>query len=250
MPDSEPVGRPVHVRPFVSGGREAAPLKIPVALFTAAAVALPTLAWNAVSYRWHGNLNGAYFVLSLFLMINLLIAYWECCLYWRRDYVEERTRYWRERQAATGRTPAVEFLASSVALRRILSPTVWADVWATYAQFDSSYADRRSYGFNVDIANGFFTPIASLVLLGAMTFGFLPAAVAGILGIALFWQWFYVSSLYVVSFFVAGRQRKITRAQVWIFIAGPNSVWIITPLLGLYVAVRLTLEGHYGVLGH
>lgn len=224
-------------------------MRIPVALFTVATIALLTLAWNAVSYRLYGHLDASYFLLSLFLMINLLIAYWECCLYWRRDSIEERTGYWRERRDATGRTPAVEFLTSSVPLRRILSPTLWADIWAAYCQYDDSYADRRTYGFNVDIGNGFFTPIASLVLLGAMTFEFLPAVLAGILGVALFWQWFYVSSLYVVAFFVAGRQRAISSAEVWIYVIGPNSVWVILPLLGLYVAVRLILDGNYAVLG-
>ena len=224
-------------------------MKIPVAVFAAAAIALPTLAWNAAALRLYGSLNVSYFLLSLFLMINLLIAYWECCLYWRRDYVEERARYWRDRQAETGRTAALEFLASSIPVRRIFSPTVWADIWATYAQYDSSYADRRSYGFNVDIGNGFFTPAASLVLLGAMTFEFMPAAWAGILGILLFWQWFYVSSLYAVSFFVAKRHRKITSADLWLYVMAPNSVWILVPLLGLYVAARLILDGGYGVLG-
>ena len=209
-----------------------------------------TLAWNAVSFRLYGNLNLSYLLLSLFLMINLLIAYWECCLYWRRDYIEERTRYWRDWSAETGRTPAVEFLTSSVPLRRILSPTVWADTWATYTQYDGSYADRRTYGFNVDIANGFFTPVASLVFLGAMTFEFLPAWLAGILGVGLFWQWVYVSSLYIVSFWVAGRHRQISRTDFWIYVFGPNSVWVLFPLFGLYVAARLIFDGNYGVLGH
>ena len=225
-------------------------MRIPVALFTAATIALLTLAWNVAGYRLYGHLNVSYFLLSLFLMINLLIAYWECCLYWRRDYIEERARYWRERWDETGRTPAVEFLTSSVPLRRILSPTVWADIWAVYCRYDDAYADRRTYGFNVDIGNGFFTPIASLVLLGAMTFEFLPAVVAGILGAVLFWQWFYVSSLYLVAFFVAKRHRKISNSELWIYVIGPNSIWVLLPLLGLYVAVRLILDGNYAVLGH
>ena len=225
-------------------------MRISVALFTAATIALLTLAWNVAGYRLYGHVNVSYFLLSLFLMINLLIAYWECCLYWRRDYIEQRALYWSERRAATGLAPAIEFLMSSVPLRRILSPTVWADIWAAYCQYDGAYADRRTYGFNVDVGNGFFTPVASLVLLGAMTFEFLPAVVAGILGVALFWQWFYVSSLYVVAFFVAGRQRKISSAEVWIYVIGPSSVWVLFPVLGLYVAVRLILDGHYGVLGH
>lgn len=225
-------------------------MRIPVALFTAATIALLTLGWNVAGYRLYGHLNVSYFLLSLFLMINLLIAYWECCLYWRRDYIEKRARYWSERRDATGWTPAVEFLTSSVPLRRILSPSVWADIWAVYCQYDDSYADRRTYGFNVDIGNGFFTPIASLVLLGAMTFEFLPAVVAGILGAVLFWQWFYVSSLYLVAFFVAKRYRKISNSELWIYVIGPNSIWVLLPLLGLYVAVRLILDGNYAVLGH
>ncbi len=225
-------------------------MKIPVALFAAAVIVMSTLAWNVVSYRLYGDVNISYLLLSLFLMINLLISYWEACLYWRRDYIEERKRYWRARRAKTGLTPAVEFLTSWVALRRIFSPTVWADAWATYSQYDSSYADRRTYGFNVDIANGFFTPIVSLVLLGAMTFEYLPSVFAGMLGLVLFWQWFYVSSLYVVSFFVAGRHRQIRRREVWIYVLSPNSVWVLFPLLGLSVSARLVLDGNYAVLGH
>ena len=225
-------------------------MKIPVALFVAVTIAVLTLAWNGVSYRLYGNLNLGYGLLSLFLTINLLIAYWECCLYWQRDYIEERARFWRDREAETGRSPAVEFLSSKVPVRRILSPTVWADVWATYALHDGSYVDRRSYGFAVDIANGFFTPVVSLVLLGAMTFELLPAWLAGIIGIGLFWQWVYVSSLYIVSFLVAGRQGKIGRTDFWVYVFGPNCVWIVFPLFGLYVAARLVLDGNYGILGH
>ena len=96
--------------------------KIMVAMFAVAAVGLPILAWNAVFYRLHGSLNPTY--VSLFLSINLLICFWEGCLYLRRDYIEKRAGYWRERRAATGRTPAIEFLTSGIPLRRIGSPTV------------------------------------------------------------------------------------------------------------------------------
>ena len=225
-------------------------MRIPVALYAVLTIVLLTLGWNGLSFGLHGNLNAFYVLLSLFLMVNLLISYWEACLYWRRDYIEERTRYWRERQAETARAPAAEFFASRVPLRSVLSPTLWADIWATYAQYDDSYADRRTFGFNADIANGFFTPIASLLLLAAMTFQFLPAVLAGILGLALFWQWVYVSSVYAVSFFVAGRHRKISRTELWLYVLGPNSLWILLPLLGLYVAARLILDGNYGILGH
>ena len=121
------------------------------------------MTWNVISYRLYGSLNVSYFLLSLFLMTNLLISYWECCLFWRRDYIEERARFWRERRIETGRPPATEFL---------------------------------------------------------------------------------------ISFFVAKRDRMISRREVCIYIVGPNSPWILFALLGLYVSVRLILDGNYAVLGH
>lgn len=221
-----------------------------VTVFAAAVVVSLTLAWNAVSYRLHGSLNPYFLLLSLFLSINLLICYWEVCLYLRRDYIAERTRYWRERRAATGRTPAVEFLAARVPLRRVGSPTVWADVWATYALYDGAYTNPSTFGFNADIGNGFFTPIPAIILLAALTIGFMPAVFAGILGIALFWQWVYVSSLYAVSFRVAGSHEALPRTVRWLFVWGPNAVWIVVPLVGLYVSARLILDGTYGIVGH
>ena len=178
------------------------------------------------------------------------ICYWEACLFWRRDSIGQRTEYWRQRREETGRTPAVEFLTTKVPLTQILSPTVWADVWATFSMYDESYTDRRTYGFNIDIANGFFTAVPTLVLYAAFTVAFLPALFAGLLGVMLFWQWAYATSVYLVSFFVAERHKLISRADLYIYIWGTNSVWVLSGLLGLYVSIRLIVDGDYTVLGY
>ena len=216
-----------------------------------AALFVVVLALLGIGARFHvrGDLNLIHSLLSLFFSVNLLVCYWEICLFVRRDYIERRTGYWRQWQRETGRTPAGEFLASRVSLKRILSPTVWADAWATYAQYDSSYADRRTLGFNVDIGNGFVTPLPTLILYAAYTFDFLPALYAGIVGAMVFWQWIYATSLYCVSFFVAGRQTRISRLQTFIFIIAINSFWVLCALLGSYVSVRLIMDGNYSVLG-
>ena len=224
--------------------------KVVVAVAAAAFVVVLTLTWNTVSYRLHGGLNPYYFLLSLFLSINLLICYWEMCLYLRHDHVVERARYWRELRASTGRNPAVGFLTATIPLRCVGSPRLWADLWAAYALYDGAYTDRRTFGFNCDIGNGFFTPVPSMILLSALTFGFLPATFAGILGIALCWQWVYVSSLYAVSVWVAGSHEPLPRATRWLHVWGPNAVWIVVPLLGLYISARLILDGTYGIVGH
>ncbi len=223
--------------------------KIPVAVFVVIVVALQAAAWNVASYRLHGSVDPIYFVLSLFLSINLLICYWEACLYLRRDYIAQRAEYWRERGAAAGRPAAILFLFSGIPVGSILSPTAWADVWAAYCVYDDAYTDRRTFGFNCDVGNGFATPIPSMILLLSMTTGFLPAVVAGILGVALFWQWVYVSSLYVVSFYISGGHRAISRVDRLFWVWAPNTIWVVVPMFGLYVAIRLVLDGTYGVLG-
>ncbi len=106
----------------------------------------------------------------------------------------------------------------------MFSPTFWADLWATYSLYDGYYADRRTFGFNADIGNGFFTPIPTLILYATFTINFLPAVGAGILGVMLFWQWTYVTSVYWVSFFVANRH---SRDDMYTYIWAVNSPWVI-----------------------
>ena len=223
---------------------------MPVGLFAALVVALLALLGIGTRYYVYGDLNVIHCLLSLFFSINLLICYWEVCLFLRRDHIEKRTEYWRRRQRETGRTPAGEFLSTKATLRQLLSPTLWADVWATYSLLDGSFSDRRTFGFNADVVNGFFTPVPTLILYAAYTVEFLPAALAGILGVMLFWQWAYVTSVYWVSFFVAKRQSLITRNEMYTYIGAMNAPWVLCALLGLYVSVRLILDGNYGVLGH
>ena len=225
-------------------------LKVPAGLLAALVVTILALLGIGARYYAHGDLNAIHFVLSLFFSINLLICYWEACLFFRRDYIERRAGYWRQRRRETGRTPAGEFLAARVPLTRTLSPTLWADAWATYSQYDSSYADRRTFGFNVDIGNGFVTPIPTLILYAAYTLDFLPALYAGILGAMVFWQWVYATTLYCVSFFVAERQTRISRLETFVFIIAINSFWVLCALLGLYVSIRLIVDGDYSVLGN
>ena len=204
----------------------------------------------AIGFLAHGNLNAWYCLLSLFFSINIVICYWEACLFWRRGYIEKRVEFWRDRRGSIGRSAAAEFLATRVPLRRCVSPTFWADIWGTYALFDGSYGDRRTYGFNVDFCNGFFTAIPTLVLHATFTVAFLPAVYAGILGVMLFWQWVYLTAVYYVSFYVAGRQKLISRSDALLYVWGASSPWVLFSLLGLYVSIRLIVDGDYGVLGH
>lgn len=222
---------------------------LPAGLVAALAIALLVFAGIGGRYWIRGDLDVIHALLGLFFSVNLVVCYWEMCLFFRRDDIERRTRYWRDRRRETGRSPVVEFLGARIPLAKLLSPTQWADVWATYAQYDGSYADRRTYGFNVDIANGFATPVPTLILYAAYSVDLMPALAAGIIGAMLFWQLIYMTSVYWVSFFVADRQSRISRREKYINIYGMNCPWVLCALLGLYVSIRLIADGDYSVLG-
>ena len=224
-------------------------MSLPAGLLAALKIGL--LAALGIGHRqyWHGGIGIAYVVLALFLSTNLVICYWEICLFFRRDYIESRTDHWHHRRQETGRNPAIGFLTTRVPLKAAFSPTVWADVWATYATYDGSFADRRTYGFNVDVANGFVTAIPTAILYAAFATEFLPPVAAGIVGIMFFWQWIYATSAYLMSFFVARRHRDLSRGELSGMILGFNAPWIVFPILGLYAAIRLVVDGDYAVLG-
>ena len=222
---------------------------LPAGQVAALAVAILVSAGIGGRYWIRGDFDVVHALLSLFFSVNLVVCYWEICLFLRRDYIERRTGYWRDRRRETGRSPVAEFLGARVPLAKLFSPTQWADVWATYAQYDGSYADRRTYGFNVDIANGFATPVPTLILYAACSVDLMPALVAGIIGAMLFWQLIYMTSVYWVSFFVADRQSRISRREKYFYIYGMNCPWVLCALLGLYVSIRLIADGDYSVLG-
>ena len=212
------------------------------------------LALLGIGTRWHlhGDFNVIHTLFSLFFSTNLLICYWEMCLYFRRDQIETRAEYWRGRRGETGRTPAIEFLSSRMSPGRFLSPATGADVWGAYSTIDPSYSDRSTLAFNADVGNGFVTLLPTLFLYAAFTFDFVPAVVAGIVGAMLFWQWAYVSSLYWVSFLAAGRQKQdhVGRGELYVYVGVLNAIWVLFGVFGMYVSVRLILEGGYGVLGY
>ncbi len=231
-------------------GERRAGRKISAGLLTALAVVIPTAVGIGARYWVRGDFDIIHAILILFFSANLLVCYWEVCLLFRRDYIEERAEYWRQSQYESGRAVAVEFFATKIPLTRILSSTVWADVWAAYSQYDDSYVDQRTYGYNVDIANGLITPVPTLILYVAFTFDFLPAVVAGIIGMMLFWQFAYATSVYWASFFLADRQNRIGKRDMYIYIWALNSPWVLFALLGLYVSICLVVNGDYSVLGY
>ena len=58
---------------------------------------------------------------------------------------------------------AVDFFLSEFDLTEIMTPRGyarrWSEVWSVYSVFDPSYANRESFGFFVDVGNGWTTMV-------------------------------------------------------------------------------------------
>jgi hypothetical protein len=62
---------------------------------------------------------------------------------------------------------AVDFFLSEFDLAEIMTPSGyvrrWSEVWSVYSVFDPSYANRESFGFFVDVGNGWTTMVRGSV---------------------------------------------------------------------------------------
>ena len=123
----------------------------------------------------------------------------------------------------------------------------WTWIWSTYSLFDPGYSDRRSFGYNIDVGNGFTTLIPATLFAFGMTFEFIPARILGIIGVIIFWQMFYGVVVYFFQFFNNGRHEGHTVRDVLLFVGVSNVLWWVFPLLGLCASIRLIMDGSYAV---
>ncbi len=197
----------------------------------------------------HDSFNGVYLAVIFFLVLNILICAWELCLFAQIDYITETNKRFHQEFPNNKSQPVLNFLLHKMTLKDFFSGRFWSQVWSTYALFDGSYADRRTFGFNVDIGNGMSTLIPSLLLHIGYTYHFLPANIIGIISIMFFYQVTYNTSLYWVSFLVNKRHKLISFNENMIYIVGTNAPWVFFGIIGLYTSIRLTLDNNYSVFG-
>ena len=153
-------------------------------------------------YQVHGSFSLAYVIVVFFLGLNLLVNYWELILWYKVDFIKEKSdQYYAEHQEDKS-LPMLEFMQSKVTLDKIFSPTYWAGAWIGYSMYDRSYANRKTFGFAADVGNGLSTLIPSLMLHIGFTYHFLDANIFGIIMLAFMWQMCYGTFIYWFSFLV------------------------------------------------
>jgi hypothetical protein len=215
-----------------------------IAVAVVAGSALPV--W--LHHRHHGVVNGWQVALAFFLWVNTIIALWELCLCFRIGQIEQQHQ--RARISHRGHELALvrTFLLSAVPLRRLLSPSLWAGVWSSYSVYDDSYADRRSFGFFVDVGNGFTTLIPGLLFLYGMTFEWLPARALGLVGLLICYQMWYGTVIYLVSYFHGRKHVGRSPLEVATIVGMTNGVWLVFPVIGMIAALAMIESGTYAIV--
>lgn len=197
------------------------------------------------------QVNGVQVSLAFFLGLNAIVCLWEISLFLQIDLIERKHRLYTKQVSAgaSALSVATRFFTLPVHTGNVFSSQLWAEVWAYYSVFDASYANRQSFGFFVDVGNGFTTLIPTVLFCVAMTahgdasqsstaialesaaasspvfgvvsqwlgavFGsqlsFMSARTMGILGIASFWQELYGTLVYFFSFI---RNKRCSKVRV------------------------------------
>lgn len=222
-------------------------LAIPTGAVIAAGVVAGTTLHVWLHQRTHGVYNVTQIGLAFFLVINVMVAWWEIALFVRQDQI--RAEYDEIREPYRGREMAavVQVFTRRIPLQKVFSFREWTRIWSTYSLFDPGYSDRRSFGYNIDVGNGFTTIVPATLFAFGMTFDLVPPRVLGIVGVIIFWQMFYGTAVYFFQFFNNDRHKGHSVRDILLFVGVSNLSWLVFPLWGLWTSVRLILGGTYAV---
>ncbi len=178
-----------------------------------------------------------------------MICLWEISLFFNVDLIKSKYEAMLKKlpRGTIGRV----FLFEHVPLKQALSLKFWANIWAVYSLVDESYSDQKSYGFFIDIGNGFSTLAPTILFAVGMTLQdhLMSPKWLGILGLASFWQEFYGTVMYFTSYLVNKRWRKhgSTAFQIFILVILPNVTWMVFPGLGMWASIELILNDSYDI---
>lgn len=210
-----------------------------------------------VHYQVHHKLCATQALLSFFLGLNVLICLWEVGLGMHIGHIEtEHTRL----RGIYGDAPwsaVVDFFLTPCPLDCLLSSKFWTRVWATYSLYDPSYSNRQSYGFFVDVSNGWASLLPSLLFWAAMTVdlptplggGLVSARAIGCMGLVKFYVEMHGTCVYFLSFLLNERYKGRGLVEVLLFVGLSNGLWLVFPLLGIQASLSMIFQNSFAVFG-
>lgn len=205
---------------------------------------VPVVIHHQLNDVWNIHFIGCVF----FLWLNVIIAFWEICLFLKIDLIDKEYKQYAIQYKGRELKRVADYMFTRIPLTRLLSPSVWAGVWSTYSIFDESYANKKSFGFFIDIGNGFSTLIPSALCIYAMTYSWLPPRAIGLVMLIINYQMWYGTLIYFTSYVVNRRWRGHSPLNVALFVGVTNGMWFTFPLWGIACALSMIYTDSYTML--
>mmetsp|Transcript_5973 Transcript_5973/g.6108 ORF Transcript_5973/g.6108 Transcript_5973/m.6108 type:complete len:223 (-) Transcript_5973:10-678(-) len=210
-------------------------------------VAITTICPALLHYFQHSVISNVQIALSFFLSLNSLICLWEISLglyitHISNDYKKLSQKYEKNRLQCI-----IDFMVYKLTVNEMFSLKYWSRIWSTYSLYDPSYSNRESFGFFVDVGNGWTTLLPSILFLYSMTFPVFEARTMGLIGIIKFYQEFYGTCIYFTSFIMNKRYIGKSFFEVVLFVGVSNGLWFFFPLLGMITSYEMIQSNTYNV---
>ena len=208
-------------------------------------------------YQEHnGSINYYHLSLAFFLTMNILVCLWEIGLGLfitdiKKYYQQTLLKKYKNRSEHLGAT--MEFFTYCPTIGEMLSLKFWAQrVWGTYSLYDPSYSNNDSYGFMIDVGNGWSTLLVSTYLLIGMTntiwTDIVDALWFGMIGLIFFYQMFYGTVLYFLQFFYHQRHAGRGVFEVALFVGLSNGLWFVFPILGMWCSAMMIRSNSFDII--
>ena len=186
--------------------------------------------------------------LIFFNNLNIFIAFCEICLgfhikFIQNDYQKLLTKYKGKEWDGI-----LALFLKPLTVADLFNGKTWALMWSNYALFDPSYQNQESYGFFIDVGNGWSTIPPCILLNVAILFPDLVSPLlVGCITIASYWQILYGTLIYFLSFLFNKRYEGHNIVSLGLFVAFTNGIWILFPSLAIYAAVIILRDGNFDI---
>lgn len=218
---------------------------VPLVVSTQSAVAAGSSSTN-IRY-------GLVISLLFFNNLNILIALCEIALgkhimLIKDDYQKFKQQYAPNNQQVAA---ATAFLLMPLPWDRLFDGKLWSRMWSTYSLYDPSYQNHESFGFFIDVGNGWSTIAPCVMMNLAMAVPtLLSPLLVGCVCLASYWQILYGTIIYFLSFFYNKRYEGKKLGEVLGFVGVSNGIWFIFPLAGIYACVNILDTKDFSVFRH
>lgn len=208
------------------------------------------MAYHAATH--HGGVNGYQAAMAFFLVLNFLICLWEIALGKYITHIHKEYLHFRDveyKKPSEHINAVVRLFTKPMSAAEMLSLKFWSTIWSTYALYDNCYANRESYGFFIDVGNGWTTLLPTVAWLVGMTNTFgVGARWFGIIGLVSFYQEWYGTVIYFFQYCFNGRYKGRAAWEVALFVGLSNGIWFGFPVLGMYLSVDMIFTDSFDIL--